>query len=89
MNFNQILSSLRHYKGLTLVEVSRRTGIHQGNLSNLENGYAPPPKSADKIKLIAEAMDADEDISLKLLDAAYKHHESRLHKKFWGRQNNG
>ena len=44
-----LLRQLRESKGLTLREVSRRSGINPGRLSIIERGVAPTPDEVAKI----------------------------------------
>lgn len=56
----QAMIDARKLKGITQKELSKRTGIAQGDISKLENGNGNP--SIKTLKRLAEAM----DMSLKI-----------------------
>lgn len=55
MDVVKVLKEERRQQGLTLEQLSRRTGIGKSNLSKLENGRLPNP-TIDTLRRIAEAL---------------------------------
>lgn len=51
------LRELRFLKGLTQIELEKRTGVHRTSISPIENGYVEP--SPEQKKKLAEALDVD------------------------------
>lgn len=66
--FGEIIRELRNEKRMIQKEVAERVGIDVTYLSKIENRKLPPP-SQEKIKRLAEVLDADED---RLITAANK-----------------
>jgi phage repressor protein C with HTH and peptisase S24 domain/DNA-binding Xre family transcriptional regulator len=55
-SFGQRVRRRRKEKRLTLDEMAERTGMAKSYLSQIETGYAPPPRD-EKIRRIADALD--------------------------------
>lgn len=65
MTYEQLageLRAIRKANGLTLDDVSRKTGIHKGNLSNIENGKRN--FTVESLLAIAEAIGAEVSLGL-------------------------
>lgn len=58
--FGKIIRKLRNEKGIIQRDVAEKVGIDVTYLSKIENGKLPPP-SQEKIKRLAEVLDADKD----------------------------
>jgi len=56
--FGQEIRQARKKRGLTLEALAGATGIAKSYLSQIETGYAPPPRD-DKVRRIAEALGLD------------------------------
>lgn len=54
---DRLLKALRKWRGLTQMQLSERTGLAQGYLSDLESGRRTGAK--ETIELIAKALDVD------------------------------
>ena len=69
MDFGKRLRELRIEKGMTLRALADAAGLNFTYLSKIENGRLPYTPAADKIRSLAEALDAD---ALELLALAGK-----------------
>jgi phage repressor protein C with HTH and peptisase S24 domain/transcriptional regulator with XRE-family HTH domain len=58
--FGQFMRSARKGRGLTLDDLAAATGVAKSYLSQIETGYAPPPRD-DKIRRIAAALGLDRE----------------------------
>ena len=56
---DSVLKAVRKWRGLTQVEVERRTGVGQGHLSDLENGRRKGSREA--LARLADALDAPKE----------------------------
>ncbi len=56
--FGQEVRLARKKRGLTLESLSAATGMAKSYLSQIETGYAPPPRD-EKIRRLAEALGLD------------------------------
>jgi transcriptional regulator with XRE-family HTH domain len=54
--FGEFFRQRRLNLGLTLREFSRRNGFDPGNISRLERGQSPPPKSRKTLQLYAKSL---------------------------------
>lgn len=68
MEFGKRLKELRLQQGLTLRELANRVKLNFTYLSKIENDKIEYTPSADKIRAIAKALNADEIELLKLAD---------------------
>jgi len=59
--FGQEVRLARTKRGMTLEMLSAATGMAKSYLSQIETGYAPPPRD-DKVRKIAEALGLDGDV---------------------------
>lgn len=60
------IARLRHEKGLTQKDISAKSGISQGELSNIENGKTNPTLST--LQKLAKAMDSKLELKFTPLD---------------------
>jgi len=58
--FGEKVRAARKGKGMTLEDLSGATGMAKSYLSQIETGYAPPPRD-EKVRRIAEALEMDGD----------------------------
>jgi transcriptional regulator with XRE-family HTH domain len=65
MEFGYKMRLLRNEKGLGLREFAKLIDMSASYLSNIERGSVPPP-TADKVKIIADALDGDVEELLQL-----------------------
>ena len=63
MRFHEKLKFVRNLRGLTLIQLSRTTGISNGYISKLETGMAAAP-TIPKVKKLAEALNVTPDYLL-------------------------
>ena len=56
--FGEEIRRGRQRRGMTLADLSQATGMAKSYLSQIETGYAPPPRD-DKIRKIADALGVD------------------------------
>ena len=54
-SFGEKVRAARKAKGMTLEDLSRATGMAKSYLSQIETGYAPPPRD-DKVRKMADAL---------------------------------
>ncbi|MBE0427821.1 MAG: helix-turn-helix transcriptional regulator [Nitrospirae bacterium] len=66
MTLGKTLKELRRQRGLTLRDLSKLVDLNFTYLSKIENGKIEYTPSAEKIRAIAEALNADELALLKL-----------------------
>ena len=78
--FGSCLKSLRLGRNLGLREFARLVGMDVGNLSRIERSIAPPPRSLDQLRRIAEALGALEGSEQwsRLLDLSREDQPDRL-----------
>lgn len=68
MEFGERLRELRVQRGFTLRKLAKKVKLNFTYLSKIENGKVEYTPSADKIRAIAKALNADELELLKLAD---------------------
>lgn len=56
MNFGEFFKELRIRRGMTLRHFCEINEFDPGNISKLERGLLPPPRSEDKLNLYASAL---------------------------------
>ncbi len=84
--FGREVRQARTNRGMTLDALSAATGMAKSYLSQIETGYAPPPRD-DKVRRIAEALGLDPEVlvaraHLSQLPAGVKERMARLKELF-------
>ena len=83
-SFGGQLRRYRIERNITLRKASRKVGYDPGNLSKLETGIFPPPKSRHTISAWCVALGFDSGMEESLLKAAYNFHLGKLNEEFNG-----
>jgi repressor LexA len=86
VSFGREVRKARTNRGLTLDALSEATGMAKSYLSQIETGYAPPPRD-DKVRRIAEALGLDAEVlvaqaHLSQLPEGVRHRMARLREIF-------
>jgi transcriptional regulator with XRE-family HTH domain len=80
-SFGGWIRDARLKKGLTLREFARRLDDSAGNVSRMENNETAPPRKAEKIDKICEALE-DKELAPLLKSLALQHHIAKLQEEF-------